>query len=164
MSDFTKEDYDLMAATMILGLKDLEPAKRAKAGILVNNLFRMSKGLDAISHEEYNEQMKERSAELDRVSPLGSFDDVLEEIKSYVRKTGCKVALVPADDPALLRLGWCDVYSNRCWTIRLCDMRSWINKLNDFQREIAVKSMATPQGKVSFATSLTEQVNVVLDK
>ena len=163
MNEFTREDYDLMAEAMMLGLNKLEPAKRTKAGMLINNLRMMSKGLDMLTHEEFNELMKERSAELDRTSPLGCFDNMVEKMKDHVKKTGQKVELVPADEPIRLRLGWYDMHSDQSWTIRIADMKRWIDGLGKDQREIAVRAIMTHEGKILFATSLTEQVNSVLD-
>jgi hypothetical protein len=162
MSEFTREDYDLMAEAMMLGLKELDPAKRTKAGMLINNLRMMSRGLDTLTHEEFNELMKEHAVELDRTSPCGSFDGLLEQMKNHVRHTGERVELVPADEPLHLRLGWYDMHSDQSWTIRIADMRLWINGLDKDQHETAARAMMTHEGKIRFATSLTEQVNSVL--
>ena len=62
----------------MLGLKELEPVKSTKAGMLINNLRMMSKGLDTLTHEEFKEFMKDRSEELDRTSPRGLFDGLVE--------------------------------------------------------------------------------------
>jgi len=54
------------------------------------------------------------------------------------------------------------MHSDKSWTIRIADMKRWMDKLTGESREIAVRAMMTHEGKIRFAASLTEQVNSVL--
>jgi predicted 3-demethylubiquinone-9 3-methyltransferase (glyoxalase superfamily) len=91
------------------------------------------------------------------------FSNVIESMKSYVKKTSKPVELIPADKPLQRKFGWVDLDSGTYWTVHIAEMKKWINDLDSEKRELALKAMMTMEGKINFARSLTDHVNNVLE-
>jgi len=88
---------------------------------------------------------------------LAMFEDIREHAKNNGR------AIIPADNPAKLRLGWCCSNTGKCWEIRIVDMRKAIEQMPSQQGDLFRRALQTQDSKAALIEILNNKDSLPID-